>query len=203
MSLNDSILVVEDDAALRDALIDTLHAADLSAVCAADAPAALQMLQNEDIALVISDVQMPGPNGYQLLSSIKKLRPDLPVVLMTAYGTVAQAVAAMREGATDYIVKPFDAQALIEMARRQLALRVIPKEMVAVAKRSTRASSAIIRRAATPPTSPSIVPPSRRTCSRPLSLATKRALSPALRPRTPANSSKPKAARCCWMRSPR
>ncbi len=70
---------------------------------------------------MISDVQMPGPNGYELLSSIKRLRPDLPVVLMTAYGTVAQAVAAMREGATDYIVKPFDAQALIEMARRQLA----------------------------------------------------------------------------------
>jgi two-component system response regulator FlrC len=81
---------------------------------------------------------MPGPNGYQLLSSIKKLRPDLPVVLMTAYGTVAQAVAAMREGATDYIVKPFDAQALIEMARRQLALRVIPQEMVAIDPESKR-----------------------------------------------------------------
>jgi two-component system response regulator FlrC len=88
--------------------------------------------------LVISDVQMPGPNGYQLLSSIKQLRPDLPVVLMTAYGTVAQAVAAMREGATDYIVKPFDAQALIEMARRQLALRVVPNELVAVAPESKR-----------------------------------------------------------------
>jgi len=59
-------------------------------------------------------------------------------VLMTAYGTVAQAVAAMREGATDYIVKPFDAQALIEMARRQLALRVAPKELVAVDLESRR-----------------------------------------------------------------
>ena len=66
------------------------------------------------------------------------MRPDLPVVLMTAYGTVAQAVAAMREGATDYIVKPFDAQALIEMARRQLALRVAPNELVAVDPESKR-----------------------------------------------------------------
>jgi two-component system, response regulator FlrC len=137
-TLNESVLVVEDDAALREALVDTLHAAGLSAICAADAPGALEMLQSEDIALVISDVQMPGPNGYQLLSSIKRLRPDLPVVLMTAYGTVAQAVAAMREGATDYIVKPFDAQALIEMARRQLALRVAPKELVAVDPESKR-----------------------------------------------------------------
>jgi two-component system, response regulator FlrC len=135
---NESVLVVEDDAALREALVDTLHAAGLAALSAPDAPGALQLLQSEEIALVISDVQMPGPNGYQLLSSIKRLRPDLPVVLMTAYGTVAQAVAAMREGATDYIVKPFDAQALIEMARRQLALRVVPNELVAVDPESKR-----------------------------------------------------------------
>jgi two-component system response regulator FlrC len=134
----ESVLVVEDDAALRDALLDTLRAADLAALGAADAPAALQVLQTKDIALVISDVQMPGPDGYQLLSSIRRLRPDLPVVLMTAYGTVAQAVAAMREGATDYIVKPFDAQALIAMARHQLALRVIPNELVAVDPASKR-----------------------------------------------------------------
>ena len=137
-NMNESVLVVEDDAALREALVDTLRAADLSAVSASDAAGALQLLQSEEIALVISDVQMPGPNGYQLLSSIKRQRPDLPVVLMTAYGTVAQAVAAMREGATDYIVKPFDAQALIEMARRQLALRVAPNELVAVDPESKR-----------------------------------------------------------------
>jgi two-component system, response regulator FlrC len=136
--VNESVLVVEDDAALREALVDTLQAAGLSALAAPDAPAALQLLQSEEIALVISDVQMPGPNGYQLLSSIKRMRPDLPVVLMTAYGTVAQAVAAMREGATDYIVKPFDAQALIEMAQRQLAQRVLPNELVAVDAESKR-----------------------------------------------------------------
>jgi two-component system response regulator FlrC len=137
-NMNESVLVVEDDAALREALVDTLRAADLSALSAPDAAGALALLQSEEIALVISDVQMPGPNGYQLLSSIKRQRPDLPVVLMTAYGTVAQAVAAMREGATDYIVKPFDAPALIEMARRQLALRVAPNELVAVDPESKR-----------------------------------------------------------------
>src|SRR5258707_2931976 len=136
--VNESVLVVEDDAALREALVDTLRAADLSAISAPDAPGGLQLLQSEEIALVVSDVQMPGPDGYQLLSSIKRLQPDLPVVLMTAYGTVAQAVAAMREGATDYIVKPFDAQALIEMAQRQLALRVVPNELVAVDPDSRR-----------------------------------------------------------------
>jgi two-component system response regulator FlrC len=136
--LNESVLVVEDDAALREALLDTLRAAGLSALPAPDAKIALQLLESEEIALVISDVQMPGPNGYELLTSIRRLRPDLPVVLMTAFGTVAQAVAAMREGATDYIVKPFDAQALIEMARRQLAARVAPHDLIAVDPESRR-----------------------------------------------------------------
>jgi two-component system response regulator FlrC len=136
--LNESVLVVEDDAPLREALIDTLRAAGMPALAAADAGQALRLLETEDVAFVISDVQMPGTDGYQLLTSIKRLRPDLPVILMTAYGTVAQAVAAMREGATDYIVKPFDAHALIEMARRQLAARVVGNELVAADPESKR-----------------------------------------------------------------
>jgi len=140
-TVNISVLVVEDDAPLREALIDTLRAAGMPALAAADADQALRLLETEDIAFVISDVQMPGTNGYQLLTSIKRLRPDLPVILMTAYGTVAQAVAAMRDGATDYIVKPFDAQALIEMARRQLAARFISNELVAVDPESKRLAS--------------------------------------------------------------
>src|SRR6201996_7335542 len=134
----DAVLVVEDDAALREALVDTLRSAGLSVLSAGDAQAALQLLQSEDIALVISDVQMPGQNGYELLTAVRQLRPELPVVLMTAYGTVSQAVAAMREGATDYIVKPFDAQALIDMAHRQLAARSTPNELVAMDPESKR-----------------------------------------------------------------
>lgn len=140
-TLEESVLVVEDDAALRDALTDTLRAAGITTLGASDASEALKLLGSEEIALVISDVQMPGPNGYELLSSIKRLRPDLPVVLMTAYGTVVQAVSAMREGAEDYIVKPFDAQALIDMARRQLKHRVTPNELVAVDPESKRTVS--------------------------------------------------------------
>src|SRR5579859_7842374 len=130
-SSKESVLIVEDDGALREALTDTLKAAGIAALAAGDAGEALKQLESRDIALVISDVQMPGPSGYDLLASIKRLRADLPVILMTAYGTIAQAVSAMREGAIDYIVKPFDAQALIDMARRQLASRASPNELVA------------------------------------------------------------------------
>ncbi len=134
----ESVLIVEDDAALRDALTDTLRAAGIAAVAAADAREALKRVEDQEIALIISDVQMPGASGYELLADIKRLRSDLPVVLMTAYGTIAQAVAAMREGATDYIVKPFDAQSLIDMARRQLAARAAPGDLVAADPESKR-----------------------------------------------------------------
>ena len=134
----ESVLVVEDDCALREALLDTLTAAGIQALAAENAASAEEALQSNDIALVISDVQMPGANGYQLLASIRRSRPYLPVVLMTAYGTVAQAVAAMREGASDYLVKPFDAQALIDMAKGVLASRVAPSELVAADPESRR-----------------------------------------------------------------
>jgi two-component system, response regulator FlrC len=137
----ESVLIVEDDADLREALTDTLQAAGITASGAGNAGEALKLLESREIALVISDVQMPGPNGYELLASIKRVRADLPVVLMTAYGTIAQAVTAMREGATDYIVKPFDAQALIDMARRQLANRITPNELVAADPESRRTVS--------------------------------------------------------------
>ncbi len=228
--VNDWVLVVEDDAALREALIDTLGAAGIPALAAHDAQSALQLLASEEIGLVISDVQMPGANGYELLSSIKQLRPYLPVVLMTAYGTVAQAVAAMREGATDYIVKPFDAQALIGMAQRQLAARVMPNELVAVDPESKR-SLGLARRIAENDATVLITGESGtgkevyarfirdhsaradkpfvaincaaipETCSKPVFSATRRGRSPALSLLTPVSSNKRKAALCCSTKS--
>ncbi len=146
---NEAVLVVEDDATLREALTHTLRAAGLSTLAAADAAGALRLLAEAPVALVISDIQMPGMDGYRLLATIKAARPDLAVVLMTAYGTVAQAVAAMREGATDYLVKPFPAQALIDMACRLLAHRVAPNAPVAADPQSRRLLALAKRIAAT------------------------------------------------------
>ncbi len=143
------VLVVEDDTTLRGALKDTLLAAGIATLAAADAAGALRILAEAPVALVISDIQMPGMDGYRLLATIKAARPDLAVVLMTAYGTVAQAVAAMREGATDYLVKPFPAQTLIDMASRLLAHRAAPDEPVAADPQSRRLLALAKRIAAT------------------------------------------------------
>src|SRR5690606_23373823 len=106
-SLQPAVMVVEDDLPLREALCDTLELAGYRVVAAADGEEALALLGREEICMVVSDVQMRPMDGHTLLKRIKLRRPDLPVVLMTAYGTIPKAVEAMRDGAADYMVKPF------------------------------------------------------------------------------------------------
>lgn len=113
-----SILVVEDDPALREALCDTLELAGYSTVSAEDGRMALTVLGKDKVSLVFSDVQMKPMDGISLLKKIRKLHSDLPVVLMTAYGTIEKAVQAMRDGAIDYLVKPFEAEVLVNMVSR-------------------------------------------------------------------------------------
>ncbi len=115
-----TVMVVEDDAALREALCDTLQLAGYSVTAADDGRAALDLLERQDIALVVSDIQMERLDGLSLLKHLKIRRAELPVLLMTAYGTVPQAVQAMREGAADYLMKPFDAEVLVNMVGRYL-----------------------------------------------------------------------------------
>ena len=106
--MNDAkILVVEDDAHLREALIDTLALAEIECIEASSAEQAIIMLKQHPVSLVVSDVQMPGMSGIELLKSIKLNYPDMPVLMMTAYATIDDAVEAMRLGAIDYMAKPF------------------------------------------------------------------------------------------------
>lgn len=112
-----NILVVEDDADLREAIADTLEIAGLDFMTAEDAERALIQLRKTPVSLVISDISMPGMDGHQLLETILKDFPGTPVVLMTAHGSVADAVGAIRNGAADYLVKPFDPDTLVELAQ--------------------------------------------------------------------------------------
>ena len=115
-----SVLIVEDDPSLREALSDTLELAGYPVTVACDGNGALDVLQLEDIGMVVSDVHMGRMDGHELLAKIRTAAPDLPVVLMTAYGTIEKAVDAMRAGATDYLVKPFEAEVLVDMVSRYL-----------------------------------------------------------------------------------
>jgi two-component system response regulator FlrC len=127
------VLVVEDDHALREALCETLALGGVTPLSAEHAHGALEIIKTKRVDLVVSDIQMQGLDGHQLLRKIKSQRPELPVLLMTAYGTIQSAVEAMRDGATDYLVKPFEAEVLVSKVSQLLpALATDETGMVAV-----------------------------------------------------------------------
>ncbi len=114
------ILIVEDDPDLREALSATLHLAGYENLTAADGEQALQQLASHSIGLVISDVQMRPMDGHALLQAVKCRFPAVPVILMTAFGEIGKAVAAMRTGACDYLTKPFESASLLAHVRHYL-----------------------------------------------------------------------------------
>ena len=118
MVMRIKVLLVEDDHALREALVDTLMLAGHGFHAVASAEEALLAVAEQPFSLVVSDVNMPGMDGHQLLSRLRATQPQLPVLLMTAHGAVERAVDAMRQGAADYLVKPFEPKALLDLVAR-------------------------------------------------------------------------------------
>jgi len=114
------ILIVEDDQDLREALSDTLKLAGYHVISAQDGEAALVLMAQQAVGLVVSDVMMQPMDGHTLLKRIKAVYPHVPVLLMTAYGMIEKAVEAMRDGACDYLTKPFDANKLLAQVARYM-----------------------------------------------------------------------------------
>lgn len=143
------VLVVEDDAPLREALADTLELAGYSVMAAGDAQQALAWLEKRAPGLVLTDVQMPGMDGHALLRNIKARRPEIPVLIMTAYGQIERAVEAMREGASDYLPKPFEPERLLSAVARYYRQEGMPDDLGVVAEDpATQALLELARRVA-------------------------------------------------------
>ncbi len=109
------VLVVEDDPALREALVDTLSLENMDVIdesCAEDA--LLRLNKSGDVDLIVSDVNMGAMSGHDLLKKVKQDFPHIPVLLITAYASISESVQAMKEGAIDYLVKPFEPSLLVE-----------------------------------------------------------------------------------------
>ena len=132
-----TILIVEDDAGLREALLDTLLVGNYNVVEADCAEQALMMLSMQAIDLVVSDIQMGEMSGLTLLKSIKAKYPNMPVLLMTAYATINDAVQAMRDGATDYLSKPFAPEVLLNLVGRYAPAQKIESRTPIVADPSS------------------------------------------------------------------
>ena len=142
------VLVVEDDPALREAVCDTLQIGGYAVAEAGDGRAALEMLGRDDIRLVVTDIRMQHMDGHALLRHIKSHQPDIPVLLMTAYGSIDGAVMAMREGAVDYLVKPFEPEALLDRVRRFVVTAQVAEEEVIAADPASLSLLQLARRVA-------------------------------------------------------
>ncbi len=117
-----TILVVDDDLHILEVLEARLSSAGYRVIKTESAQTALELLQKQTIDMMVSDIKMPEMNGFQLLSQARALCPGLPVVLLTAYGSIPDAVKAVKSGAVEYLTKPFQGKELIEKVDSILCL---------------------------------------------------------------------------------
>ncbi len=141
-----SALVVDDDVAVGSVLAALLKQGGFEATFVQSAAAALATLERRPFDLVLSDVRMPGMDGLALLAQLKATMPEVPVVLLTAHGTVAMAVDAMKAGAADFVMKPFAKDEVLFCARKALGLSQARRD--APPARESRADGMVGRSAA-------------------------------------------------------
>lgn len=127
----ETILIVEDKETMADMLEETLKAEGFSTVVARDGAEGIKKLKEEKIGLVLTDLKLPKKDGIEVLKAAKEENSLMPVIVMTAYGSVETAVSAMKEGAFDFITKPFDSDHLLMLIKRALEThRVMTENML-------------------------------------------------------------------------
>lgn len=122
-----AILIIDDEAALRQTLTRILRQAGYDVTTAADGAEALQRTASANYDLVYLDLHLPGLSGLQVLRELHRLNPYLPVILFTAYASLQSAVEALRLGATDYLVKPIAPETLLSRTRAALAEQLVER----------------------------------------------------------------------------
>ncbi len=124
----DTILIIDDEKSLLDLLSVVFKKEGYGVRTASSAAAGFEALSRDEVDLVVTDIKMPGADGMDILRYARENRPDLPVILITAYGSIAQAVEALKAGALDYVVKPFDVEELKIIVGRGLAAKRLRQE---------------------------------------------------------------------------
>src|SRR3990172_2847980 len=128
--MTDTILVIEDKESMLDMLRQTLEAEGYQVVPARDGAEGIKRLVDERIGLVLTDLKLPKKDGFEVLKAAKADNPLLPVIVMTAFGTIETAVKAVKEGAYDFLTKPFDTDHLLVLINRALNASRIATENI-------------------------------------------------------------------------
>jgi DNA-binding NtrC family response regulator len=124
------VLVVDDEAVIRDALKRILEGERFSVETCVSGHSAIESLHERDFDLIVTDLKMPGMNGIEVLKAVKTLQPEAPVIMITGYASVDTAVEAMKNGAVDYIAKPFSPEQFLEKVERALEQRILLMEEI-------------------------------------------------------------------------
>lgn len=120
-----AILVVDDEAVIREGLQRTLDGERFAVETCRSGHAAIELLQEKEYDIIITDLKMPGMNGIEVLKAVKGLQPDVPVIMITGYATVDTAVEAMKNGAVDYISKPFTPEQIMQKIEKSIEQRAV------------------------------------------------------------------------------
>jgi two-component system C4-dicarboxylate transport response regulator DctD len=128
MTISNKVLFIDDEKHIRAANRQTLELADLEVVCHESADDALPLLNRDWQGIVVCDIRLPHMDGLQFLIEAQKIDKDLPVILITGHGDVSTAVQAMRDGAYDFIEKPYSAERLVKTVQRALEKRALTLE---------------------------------------------------------------------------
>jgi DNA-binding NtrC family response regulator len=129
-----TILVVDDEEIIRESLSEWLSDEGFDVITAPDALKALDIIKSRDIDIMLADLKMPGIDGIELIKRAKEINPELPVIIMTAYGTVASAIEAMKVGAYDFMEKPFCPERVELIIKNLLNHQSVVKENIALKK---------------------------------------------------------------------
>ncbi len=124
------LLIVDDEAVIRDGLKRILEGQSFAVETCSSGYSAIETMQHHDFDLIITDLKMPGMSGIEVLKSVRTLQPDTPVILITGYASIDSAVEAMKNGASDYISKPFTPDQLLEKVRNALQQRTRPLDEI-------------------------------------------------------------------------
>ncbi len=126
--MNPRVAVLDDEPRMAEVVAMLLRREGMDARAHTDSRALLEQLERDPVDCLVSDLRMPGPDGLEVLRRARALDPELPVILMTAHATVPTALAAMREGAFDYVQKPFENEELVAIVRRALDVTRLARE---------------------------------------------------------------------------
>jgi DNA-binding NtrC family response regulator len=131
---NIQVLIVDDELIVRESMSNWLMEEGYTVDTASDGNDGLECIQSKTYDLAIFDIKMPGMDGIELLKKTKEIYPDIPILVMTAYASIDTAVQAIREGAYDYIVKPFDPENVSHIIKKAVKFKMLEKENILLRK---------------------------------------------------------------------